>query len=79
MKEHTERKKLLQSPNRHTNSQQNPSIPETAWSLFPLFHHPSTQPSNACAAASGHVQSRKGRVKQPLFLLKAASGVPFNL
>lgn len=30
------------------------------------------QASKACLAASSHLQSRKGRVKQPDFLLKAA-------
>lgn len=52
---------------------------------LPLSQHLGTeaqaqaQVSKAHLAASGHLQSRKGRVKQSGFLLRAASGIPINL
>lgn len=38
----------------------------------------SSPSSDACVRASGHLLSRKGRVKPLGFLLKTASGVPTN-
>lgn len=91
-KEHTEKKKVLQSPNWiHQQQSVSRTAPylELSVSLFPLLQSqlPGTkaqaqaqaQASNAYLATSDHLQSRKGRVKQPGFLLKAASRVPINL